>query len=399
MKYALSIVCIFLMAAPAASHDLGQSYIFLRVYDHAIEVRVEMSASDVGTVLDLNLEPGNRISMDEIGAHLDELLAYVRPRLTITDGLREYDLRYVSYDRRPLGKFDFVLLTFVMDNLEQIPGSLDVAFTAMFDERADHRNMLVIEHNWKTSTFNNEANVSLIFSPSNAQQTLNLDSASVMQGFMGFVRLGVWHIWTGLDHILFLVALILPSVLYFENKQWKPVGSFRRALFNIAAIVTFFTIGHSLTLSLATLDVVNLPSRLVESVIAASIAAAALHNIYPRFRGREWAIALVFGLFHGFGFAGILRDIGLESNYLVLSLFGFNAGVEAGQIVIIAGIFPVLYVLRKRYWYPRRFLVMGSVLLIAVALFWFTERALDVPLYRYAMKVPGYVTRQLLGSL
>lgn len=399
MKYALSFVFFFLLAAPAASHDLGQSYIFLRVYDHSIEVRVEMSAPDAGTVLGLNLEPGNRISLEQIGSHVDELLAYVRPRLTITEGQEELNLRYVGFDRRPLGKFDFVLLTFVIEDLERIPSALDVAFTPMFDERADHRNMLVIEHNWKTSTFNNEANVSLIFSPSNTRQTLNLESASVMQGFMGFIRLGLWHIWTGLDHILFLVALILPSVLYFENKQWKPVANFRRALFNIAAIVTCFTIGHSLTLSLATLDVVNLPSRLVESVIAASIVAAALHNIYPRFRGREWAIALVFGLFHGFGFAGILRDIGLESKYMVLSLFGFNAGVEVGQILIIAGIFPFLFLLRNRYWYPRRFLVAGSVLLMAVALFWFTERALDIPLYQYAMKVPGYVGRQLLGSL
>jgi hypothetical protein len=153
------------------------------------------------------------------------------------------------------------------------------------------------------------------------------------------------------------------------------VPSFRPALLNVVAIVTCFTIAHSITLSLAALHVVRLPERPVEAIIAASIAAAALYNLYPRVAVREWMIAFVFGLFHGFGFANVLTDLDLERRYLALSLLGFNLGVEAGQIAIICLIFPALFLLRTRPAYTPM-LRYASLLLIAIAGFWFVERAL-----------------------
>ena len=200
------------------------------------------------------------------------------------------------------------------------------------------------------------------------------------------VKLGMWHIWIGLDHILFLVALILPAVVRRRRQEpmkasdldvWSPVDRFKPAFIYIVKIVTFFTIAHSITLSLAALDVINLSSRLVESIIALSIALAAYHNIRPIFGHREWLIAFLFGLFHGFGFASVLGDKGLAGEFMTLSLLGFNVGVEIGQIAIICGIFPVLYFLRRRDIYPK-VIFYGSILLIVIALYWFAERSLDV---------------------
>jgi hypothetical protein len=130
-------------------------------------------------------------------------------------------------------------------------------------------------------------------------------------------------------------------------------------------------------LCLAAFQIISLPSRLIESIIAISIALAAIHNIYPIVSRREWLIAFVFGLFHGFGFASILAEKGLAGNYLGLSVFGFNLGVEIGQVAIIVLVFPILYMLRKTSLYPK-IRVFGSICLILVSLYWFFERALDV---------------------
>jgi hydrogenase/urease accessory protein HupE len=392
----LTVVLSLFMPAAAEAHSLGQSYVFLRVYHDSIGVRVEMTVDDIERVLQLGWSSERRLTRNEIEAHLDEILSYLRPRLYVGTETRELPLRFSGVGLQDLDIADYVVLNFVIDGLQTLPARLVVGFPVLFEIDSRHRNLLVIEHNWRTTTFNDESNVALIFSPSNPRQTLDLSSSSVLRGFVGFIHLGVWHIWIGLDHILFLIALILPSVLRRRGDEWEPVPSFRPALLNVLAIVTCFTIAHSITLSLATLDIVRLPERLVETIIAASIAAAALYNLYPRAQIREWMIAFVFGLFHGFGFANVLTELDLERSYLALSLLGFNLGVEVGQIAIICLVFPALFVLRVRPVYAP-ILRYSSMALIAIAGFWVLERLVDMPLTRYAIKAPGYFYRHLMS--
>jgi hypothetical protein len=147
----------------------------------------------------------------------------------------------------------------------------------------------------------------------------------------------------------------------------------------ILKVVTFFTIAHTITLSLASLNIIVLPGRIVESIIALSIGLAAFHNIRPIFKGKDWLIAFVFGLFHGFGFASVMADLGITGEFLTLTLLGFNIGVELGQIVIIALIFPILFFIRNFKFYSK-FLVYLSVVLIIISLYWFVERAFDIDL-------------------
>ena len=145
-------------------------------------------------------------------------------------------------------------------------------------------------------------------------------------------------------------------------------------------IVTAFTVAHSITLSLATLGLVSLPSRVVESAIAASVVLAALNNIWPLFHSRRWIVAFVFGLVHGFGFASVLADLGLPQGALVLALVGFNLGVEGGQLAIVAVFLPVAFALRRSWFYRRAVLLGGSMLITLIAAAWFAERALDMQL-------------------
>ena len=292
-----------------------------------------------------------------------------------------------------------------MADIENVPEALTIKYEVLFDKDPTHQGLQVIEYNWKAGIHNNEANVSLIFGPRDTTKVLDLTNDSLSRGIFTMIQSGMHHIFIGLDHILFLLALLLPAVV-FRSKEtvgglhqfdqlnsavfpaflkpyavtWLPNESFKVSLIYVVKIVTFFTIAHTITLSLAALEVIKLPSSLVESIIALSIALAALNNIYPLLpKGREWIIALVFGLFHGFGFASVLADVGLGGDYVTLSLLGFNVGVEVGQLIIVLIIFPLLFVLRRTQIY-RPILIYGSMFLILVALSWFLDRSFGIDL-------------------
>jgi hypothetical protein len=178
-------------------------------------------------------------------------------------------------------------------------------------------------------------------------------------GFVSFVRLGVEHILTGWDHLLFLLVLLLRS------GGWL----------SLVKIVTAFTVAHSVTLALAALDIVALPDRMVEAVIALSIAVVAAENLFlTPVVARRWLVSFAFGLVHGFGFSSVLRELGLPTHGLLVSLLGFNVGVELGQMAVVAVALPALLLVRTTRWRQR--VVRGSsaaVLLVGVVLF--VERA------------------------
>lgn len=374
----------------AAAHAPGQSYVYFRIFEQAVEVRIEIAVRDVNRVLRLDLPASRSVSLEELEAnlapHLDSIRAYVESRLHIKAAGQPVGLRFREQDLLKAGRPGiFVRLHYDVIGLNDVPPLFDVTYTALFDADPDHRNMVLVEHNWRTGTFNNEGNVAFILSPEAPQGSLDLSSSSLWRGFVAMIRFGITHILVGLDHIFFLLALILPAVLFREENRWMAAPRFRGAFLKIVAIVTFFTLAHSITLSLAALQVVRLPSVLVESVIAASIAVAALHNLNPSFLRYESIIAFVFGLFHGFGFASLLAPLGLGREHTALTLLGFNLGVEVGQVLVIALIFPVLFLLRVRPWYTRAVLQYGSVVLIAVAVYWCVERVFYPSLTDYAV--------------
>ena len=145
-------------------------------------------------------------------------------------------------------------------------------------------------------------------------------------------------------------------------------------------MVTAFTVAHSITLSLAALGVLSLPSRLVASTIAASVVLAALNNLRPLVLGRRWLVAFCFGLIHGFGFASVLADLGLPQDALLLALVGFNLGVEVGQLCIVIAFLPLAFLARGSLLYRRGVMIGGSALITLIAAVWFIERAFDLKL-------------------
>ncbi len=191
---------------------------------------------------------------------------------------------------------------------------------------------------------------------------------------------GVHHIWIGVDHVLFLVALLLPSVLTREAGRWRPAEAWRPALWRVLGVVTAFTVAHSITLALAVFDVLNPPSRWVESLIALSVLLAALNNLQPVLVDTRWRLTFAFGLVHGFGFASALKDLGLGRADLALPLLLFNLGVEVGQLAIVAVLVPMMWAARRWRGYPRWVLGAGSCVVAVIAVVWLVERIFDVQL-------------------
>lgn len=198
-----------------------------------------------------------------------------------------------------------------------------------------------------------------------------------------FVREGVHHIWTGYDHLAFLLVLLLPAVLLRTPEGWRGVPDFKGAVRAVVKVVTAFTLAHSLTLGLAAFDVVRLPSRWVEATIAASIVVAAVlawiesGNADAALR-RSWGTAFGFGLIHGFGFAGVLGELGLGREGLAGPLLGFNMGVELGQLACVAVFLPVAFLMRGTRLYRRWVWPVGTLLVLLAAGGWFVERAFDM---------------------
>jgi hypothetical protein len=376
LRCAALVLLATLAARDAGAHRLGESYVYLQIYADRVEGRFEISLTDLNRGLRL-AGTGGEITKENLDQHADYLKEYFRQHVTIADARGTLAIRFadVLYSEARGGN---VMLPFGFEGLEGVPDRLTFDYSVLFDEVPGHRGFLIIEHNWGTGTFANEAGISAVFSPSSRRQSIDIQAGGRLRGFLGVVRLGIEHIWMGLDHVVFLVALLLPAVLRRENGRWEPVERFRPALINVLKIVTAFTVAHTLTLTLAALGVIHLPGRLVESAIAVSIAVAAADILFPVLHRRVWLVVFFFGLFHGFGFAGALEEMGVLTENLGLSLFGFNLGVEIGQVAIVAAVFPALFLVRNLWAYRRLAVQAAAVAMILVASVWVYERALDV---------------------
>jgi hypothetical protein len=196
-------------------------------------------------------------------------------------------------------------------------------------------------------------------------------------GFASLFHLGMRHIAEGTDHLLFLLALLLPAPLLASNRRWCGFAGARVSLTRILKVVTAFTIGHSITLAVAALGLVRVPTRAVEVLIAVSILVSAIHALRPIFPGKEAAIAASFGLVHGLAFAATLDQLGLGRWERVAGILAFNLGIEAMQLIVVAGTIPSLVLLSRTSAYP--FVRISGALFAGLASAgWIMERMFDV---------------------
>jgi hypothetical protein len=367
-RFAL-IFPLLLWAASAFAHKPSDSYLALAVQGEHLTGQWDMALRDVDYAIGLDADGNGEITWGEVKAKHKEIAAYALARLTIAaDGVScPITLTGHLIDNHSDGAY--AVLRFVAD-CPAVPQVLTVTYKLLFDLDPQHRGLLRLEEQGRTHT--------AIFSPDHDTWQLEGHSIALGRQFLEYFGTGIWHIWTGFDHILFLCALLLPAVLEHRHGRWQAAATFRQVFFEVLGIVTAFTIAHSITLSLAVLGFITLPSRLIESTIAASVVVAALNNLYPLIEKRLWIVAFAFGLVHGLGFANVLTDLALPKPALAVSLVSFNLGVETGQLAIVAIFLPLAYLSRRSRLYLRIALRAGSTVIVAVASVWLIERSLNV---------------------
>lgn len=369
MLRALLLALMLLVLGPAHAHKPSDSYLTLNVSGEQIDGQWDIALRDLDFALGLDQNGNGELTWDEIRSQHAAMAAYALGRLELFSGAAACTVKAGEQliDHHSDGAYTVLRFSAVCPTA---PAALGVSYRLFAELDPQHKGLMKL--------VGQDATSSAIFGPDNARQELSVRAPSRWGQFADYVKHGVWHIWIGFDHILFLLSLLLPAVLV---PMVSPAQSqtLRAASVDVFKVVTAFTLAHSLTLTLASLHVVTLPSRWVETAIAASVVVAALNNIFPVFQGRRPLAAFVFGLIHGFGFAGVLAGLGLPQGALALSLFGFNLGVELGQLAIVAVFLPFAF-LSRRTWFYRQLTTTGSALIAVVAAVWLVERAFEVQL-------------------
>ncbi len=345
---------------PASAHELNTSYtdISLQEQNNALYCNLILDVTDLEKLFELDVDDNGEISDDEIELGLDDMSAVFNSEVEVSVAGDRLALQPL----RPLITHDDLGNTFVTfrmkQTLDELPWRLHLRVDVFDHFNPMHKNLVKVTHGGET--------LQAILTTDYREQSFSFEGErSIWHHAAQFLWLGMEHIFIGYDHIMFILGLIL-------------IGG---KLMNLVKMVTAFTVAHSITLVLAVLQVVALPARLVESVIALSIVYIALENFFVKDSDQRWLIAFVFGLMHGFGFAGVLTELGLPSGALVTSLVSFNVGVEIGQVVIVAACYPVIVWVTQSTW-QRRIVYGLSSLILVFGLVWFLERALALQFTR-----------------
>jgi len=378
------VVLLFAFAGSASAHKPSDSYLMLSAHpgDRSISGQWDIALRDLDLALDLDVNRDGAIDWHELRTRERDLFGYALARLDLTGDAEPCAIvpGELLVDDHSDGAYAVLRFSAQCSRAVQ---RLGVAYRLLFDLDASHRGLLRLDAGGASrsavlSPTGRSPNAPEAMDgregPAQATQQFDLAQTSRLATFAQFVGDGMHHIWIGYDHMLFLISLLLPAVLIRRERAWQSVPSLKSALLGVLAVVTAFTVSHSITLTLAALDVIGLPSRLVESGIALSVLVASLNNIRPIVTRRGWVLAFCFGLVHGFGFASVLGDLGLPRDALALALAGFNIGVEIGQLTVVLAVVPLIYILRNARFYRPGILVGGSSAIALVAGIWFVGR-------------------------
>lgn len=381
----MAVACalgLLALGAPAASaHVVPTSTIQLDVHATTIDADVSIPVSDVAAATGLDL--GDR-SQAEVDGHADAIKGYLLDHFhPASDDNRPWSVTigdlHVSTTGDPTttGRYAQLDTTFVLSAPTGTnPRSFDLRYTAIIDRVVTHEAIVTVRSDWSSGHLGGAYEIGVVQQDTvtNTAGSLHVDlgPGSSVRGFVSMVALGMRHIQEGTDHQLFLLTLLLPAPLVAYARRWSGPVPARSAVRRIASITGAFTLGHSLTLALGALGV-PAPQGIVEALIAVSILVAAVHAVRPVFPGREAVVAATFGLVHGLAFSTTLRELDLTGMRLVLSLLGFNLGIEIMQLIIVAAVLPPLILLARSGRYQTlRVVAAGATAVAAVG--WLAAR-------------------------
>jgi hypothetical protein len=368
VKTITAVLALLLLstATSTQAHVASNSFLTVRVEDARLQGTLELSVRDAEIAVGLDSNHDGEVTWGEVRASQGALVRYLREHLQLSAPTGACALQFaaVKVNERVDGNYLWQPFTAICPAALR---RLSIAYRILDEEDPSHRGLLTLVARGIGQT--------AVLGGAQSLQSFDLQHPSLWSAFVEYLQAGIWHIWSGIDHLLFLLSLLLPAVLLRRGHRWQAVPQAAPAFFNILKVVTAFTLAHSITLSLAAFDIIHLPTRLTESAIAASIILGALNNVFPVVTEARWRIAFAFGLLHGFGFAAVLSEMGLPQGARLVSLVSFNLGVEAGQLAVVLAVMPLAFVLRGTRFYQGAVLPWGSTTIAGLALVWFVQRA------------------------
>lgn len=359
----LLLMLLALACGAAQAHQASEAYLVYRVDGTAVEQRLDVALRDLDRDLALDADGDAELTWGEVRSRWADIEALADDGLRFTaDGAActRVDRAQPQLDEHSDG------MHAVLVSHWQCPAAvreLHIDYRLFARTDAAHRALARIA---------GTAGEPRVLVPGAGPQRLSAEH----RGLGGFVVEGMAHIASGLDHVLFLVTLLLVAVWRRDGRGWVPRDGARSAFSETLKLVTAFTLAHSITLGLAASNLIDPPAALVESLIALTVLLAALDNLRPFVPGPRWLMVGLFGLVHGIGFAGPLKDLGLRGGALVLPLLGFNVGVELGQLAVVALLLPPALLMRGQPIYRRGIVPVLSAGVAALAGVWCLERAL-----------------------
>lgn len=344
------------------SHQISTAYLTLDKTEEVIKGQYQVKLIDMAFQLNLDSDNNRSITWAEVKVAKPAIDQWLHSHLIFKKNTsqcgyaRALELSMDSHFNEPYLRLDFILAC----DSKQLS---ELHYQGIFGLNSAHKLLVNVTDN------NNQ--ISRILTVENPVISLNQNNLSKWQTFKEYTQQGVIHILIGLDHIMFLLCLLLAAII-FKDKCSDRLN-FKATTWNVLALVTVFTLAHSVTLVLTAMNWLAFPSRWVEIIIALTVAATALNNIWPFIRHLK-TVTFLFGLIHGMGFAGVLGELGLPAEAKTWPIFAFNLGVELGQVMLIAVTLPILYYLNKS-WARAQVGFRGvSGLILVLALYWVVER-------------------------
>jgi hydrogenase/urease accessory protein HupE len=369
---------------------MPNSVVILKIHEKSISGEIQLPLNELQSAIGMSVNDNSERLVERLGDSLQVyLLKHIRPKSfegklwTVELG----SMKVIETKSKLTGDYRELIVSFSMTPpLHYDLRNFYFDYDVILHQVASHKILISVKQDWQRGIMAEDSTLQQIGVIELDIPTgkipvfqVSLQQGSTWQGFQSMIKLGMKHIAEGTDHLLFLLTLLLSPQ---PARRTVPKGAFKIAKKSplrdgtprgLGAIITAFTVGHSLTLVLASLKIVQLPSQPIEILIAVSILVSAIHAIKPIFAGKEMFIAAGFGLIHGLAFADTLSNLQLDFREMALSIFGFNLGIELLQIGIIAVIVPVLIVLAKTKNYDT-FRITSAVLASIAAVFWIVER-------------------------
>jgi hypothetical protein len=376
MRVALVVIATVMLApAPAWAHPAKSTAVMLDVVDDRVGAELHVPVDQLAMALerspgDLALPADDALLRDYLGRHLAVRTADGRPYRVELGALA-----IATVDDAPHLVAHMTWTPPVGARIDRLRLVDDVVLHRV----VSHKILVFVRSDFAAAVFPTAPRLVDTLRFQHTALILDRGDASWARGLVATIALGARHIGEGTDHLMFLLLLLLSSVLVASGGRWRGPAPTGRALRDVIAVVTGFTLGHSLSLAAGVLIGSALPVRPVEIAIAASILVSAVHTLWPLFAGRERLVAGGFGVVHGLAFSTVLTELGFRGGALAWSLLGFNLGIELMQLAVVAVALPCLLVLGRSPGH-RALRVAGGGLGVAAAVAWLVERALDVRL-------------------